>query len=122
LTTRPPVPAHEGQAEARRTQALQLAAGVGSLDPVAGRALLTCYSDPGLADWEKQDGHLPQGLLALALVDPATAGRHFQENVSPYTAAAVLNVLRRRPVVLRQFDLLHRMWWLRGSDFRWEVD
>jgi SHS family lactate transporter-like MFS transporter len=100
LTTRPPVRPQEDQANLRHAQTVRLAAGVGSLDPQAGRALLGRQGGPDQDDLEDPKGDLHQRLLALALVDPAAAGR-LAGDPNPYSAAAVLHVLRRRSAVIR---------------------
>jgi hypothetical protein len=109
LTTRPPVPAHEFQAETWRSQTVRLAAGVGSVDPAAGRALLG--PDPARAG--EDDGS--EWFTALALTDPAAAARHV-EDLDPGEAAGVLAVLRQRSLVIDRLELLNRLWWVRQGE------
>jgi hypothetical protein len=113
LTTRPPVPAHEYQATTWRSQTLRLAAGVGSIDPAAGRALLG--PDPGRDGPHAEDDGEGDGawFIALALADPAAASRHVGDDLGPDEAAGALAVLRRRSAVLDRFGMLERLWWVR---------
>jgi hypothetical protein len=107
LTARPLVPAQEDQAETWRSGLVELALGVGGVDPAAGRALLGSDAAPIAEDEEDA-----RWLTALALADPAAAARHVDARLNPYQANAVLQVLKRRSSVLERFELLRDLWWV----------
>jgi hypothetical protein len=110
LATRPPVQVQENASELCQSQRLQLAAGVGSLDPAAGRALLgPDRNQPGPED-EEESPH--QWFIALAVVDPAAAARHVNGNLSPHTAETMLAILKQRSSVIGRLGLLHRLGWV----------
>jgi hypothetical protein len=115
LLSRRPVPAQEGQTQARRSQRLRLAAGVGSLDPVAGRAVLGFEADQVPTRADDEEGAFHEWLPALALTDPAAAVRHLPSDLDLYTAEAVLAVLERRSSVIERLYLVERLWWLRSD-------
>jgi hypothetical protein len=122
LTARPPVPAHEHQAETWRSQTVRLAAGVGSLDPAAGRALLGPHPDRDLADAQYAEDYGHEWLIALALADPAAATRQVGDGPDPETAADVLAVLGRRSAVTDRLRLMHGLWWVREGGDATDID
>jgi hypothetical protein len=103
LTTRPPVPAYENQADTWRSQTVRLAAGVGSVDPATGRALLG--PDRERMDGEDTEDTFPAWFSALALVDPAAALGYVKDELGMYVAENVLAVLKRRSTVAERFGL-----------------
>src|SRR5262249_5321905 len=103
LSTRPPVTVRDNAAEAWRLQTLRLAAGVGSLDPSAGRAILGPAPHADLSDAENGDDYSHLWLTALALADPAAAARVIVGDRDLFEVMGVLAVLERRSRVIDQF-------------------
>jgi hypothetical protein len=106
LTSRSPVPTDAHAAETWWSQTVLLAAGVGSVDPAAGRALLGPDPDRDLADPRYVEEYSHAWITALALVDPTAAARNLAGR-DRHDAADVLAVLKRRAAVIERLELLH---------------
>jgi hypothetical protein len=112
LAARAPTPAGPSAADTWRSNTLRLAAGAGSVDPAAGRAVLG--PDPQRDFIESADakeyGH--DWLTPLALIDPALALKHLPAELSWYEAEHLLTVLKKRSSVVATLGLLDRMGWV----------
>jgi hypothetical protein len=111
MTTRPPVPPHGSSTEVWRSQTFHLTAGIASLDPAAGKALLGPNPAADLADPEFIANYQDLWLSTLALADPAAATRHLPAELHAEEAANLLAILKKRSAVLGRLDLMHRIWW-----------
>jgi hypothetical protein len=96
LTTRAPVPIHAQAGQAWRSQTLMLAAGVASVDPAAGRALLGPGGNLGSSDDPEENAYV--WLTPLALSDPAAALSHL-DSLRDFYASVVLAILQQRSAV-----------------------
>ncbi len=117
LTTRPPLPPGEHALASWRSNTLNLAAGVASLDPATGRSLLGPEGNEREPDEEEGNHYLE--FLTLALADPAAAlarleegGKKQGDRLDPHTAAEALAALKKRSEAASWLRLLDRVWWV----------
>lgn len=105
MSARMPAPLNEQVGSLWSSQLLQLAAGVASIDPVAGKSLLN--PETGLGDLIDRKEHEHTWLMALALSDPAAALKHVNDGGEVY-ARSLLSILERRSNVLGELGLATR--------------
>lgn len=107
LSSRPPVPVSEAASWIWLKQTLRLAAGIASVDPATGRALLRLGLKKHLDDLPDRQESSSLWLMATALADPAAALQYVNKNKpDPYVATGILQVLNQRSSVIERLQLL----------------